>query len=47
MERAKAAARAEVESIGATDPKRRRELIEDLRRAMDDYLTKIRGLRDR
>jgi hypothetical protein len=45
MEKAKAAAQADVESTGPTDPKRRIELIEELRRAMDDYLAKITRLR--
>jgi hypothetical protein len=43
MDRAKAALRADVESGTETDRARRRELIDELQRATDDYMEKLGG----
>jgi hypothetical protein len=43
MDRAKAALRADVESGTETARARRRELIDQLQRATDDYMEKLGG----
>lgn len=47
MERAEAAARADVESEGPTDRVRRVRLLDELQLAMDDYMEKMTQLGQR
>jgi len=47
MEKAEAAARADVESGRPYDPKRRKPLLAKLQKAMKKYLDKMARLRDR